>query len=85
MYGSHEFNKAALRYEVGISLYECKCMWINRSFNCGTQQDKPILESALKDTIALNKKVVADGNYMSTELGMHILATPHPMIQIQRS
>ena len=54
-------------------------MWINGPFKCGTQQDKPNFESALRDKIAPNKKVVADGGYVSSEPGMHVLATPNPM------
>ena len=54
-------------------------MWINGPFKCGMQQDKPNFESALRDKIAPNKKVVADGGYVSSEPGMHILATPNPM------
>ena len=78
-YWSHKFNKAALRYEIGISVYKSKCMWINGPFKCGMQQDLPNFKSALKDKIAPNKKAVSDRNYVSTEPGMHILATPNPM------
>jgi len=61
-YYSHKFQRSALAYEVGISIFTNQIVWINGPFPAGTG-DPDIFAMALKNQIPPGKKVVADSAY----------------------
>lgn len=63
-YYSHKSNSAALNYELGISIYESKLVWINGPFPAGTH-DVAVYqqENGLQSKIPLGKKVIGDEGY----------------------
>lgn len=61
---SHKFNHGALKYEIGFSVFKCKCVWINGPFKGGTH-DMVIFRDKLLKKIPEGKLVIADGGYSS--------------------
>ena len=62
---SHKFHKAALAYEVGISIFTDKCVWIEGPFPAG-KHDISIYRSKLKGVMkkkAPGKLAVGDRGY----------------------
>ena len=61
---SQKYNKAGLSYELGISIYYNKLVWINGPFPAG-RNDKQIFSASdgLKSKIPVGKKIVADEGY----------------------
>ena len=58
---SHKFKQAGLAYEIALSIYENKCVWINGPFAAG-KNDVSIFRSALKQRMA-GKLGIADKGY----------------------
>jgi len=77
-YASHKYNKAAYKYEVAVSVYESKCVWINGPYK-GTVHDITIFCNGLKAKILPGKKVIADKGYQSSRDDEHMLSTPNPL------
>jgi len=64
---SHKFGNAGLAYEIGISIFEQKVVWVNGPFKAGTS-DKVIFEKhGLKDNIPAGKRALADKGYRKME------------------
>ena len=61
-YYSHKFNRAAFSYELGISTYEQKLVWINGPFPAG-MHDITIYRAGLMQKIPVGKKVIGDEGY----------------------
>ena len=59
---SHKFNRAAVSYELAISTYEQKLIWINGPFPAGTH-DITIYRAALMRMIPEGKKIIGDAGY----------------------
>ena len=70
---SHKFNHPAFAYELGISIYENKLVWINGPFYAGVS-DITIFRSALKDRIPEGKKVIVDRGYEGEEADAGMLS-----------
>jgi DDE superfamily endonuclease len=68
---SHKFNKAALNYELGLSVYENKLIWMKGPVPASTH-DATIFKSELEGLIPRGKKVIADSVYS----GCQICETP---------
>jgi DDE superfamily endonuclease len=63
-YYSHKSNSAALNYELGVSIYESKLVWINGPYPAGTSDINVYRkENGLKSKIPPNKKVLGDEGY----------------------
>jgi len=62
-YFSHKSGRAGLDYEIGISIYESKVVWINGPFKAGRHDVKIFKEDGLMQMIPLGKRVVADRGY----------------------
>ena len=63
-YYSHKFNKAGLRYELGISLSESRLIWMNGPFKAGASDNAIFKNHGLKRKLKATKKmVIADGGY----------------------
>ena len=73
---SHKFNGPALAYEVAISIFHNKVVWINGPFKAG-ESDRQIFRKpgGLKEKIPLGKIVVADKGYTGEP---QIISTPNP-------
>lgn len=74
-YYSHKFNKAALNYEIAISVWENRVVWINGPFP-GGKHDITVFKEGLMAKIPKDKLVIADRGYVSQELTM--ISTPNP-------
>ena len=59
---SKKFNHGAVKYEIGMSLSEDKCVWVNGPFR-GAQHDLTIFHEALRYKIQRGKLVIADRGY----------------------
>ena len=59
---SHKYNHASVKYEIAISIFRPKCVWINGPFR-GGMNDMDIFRMGLKQKIAHGKIVVADQGY----------------------
>ena len=70
---SHKFKGPALDYEIGISLYENKVVWVNDPFKA-SKYDITIFRSALKAKIPKGKLVIADLGYRGEK---KIIAVPN--------
>ena len=64
MFYSHKYGKAALAYEIGVSVWRKKICWIKGPYPAG-KGDRDIYRLALKDKIPPGKKVIADRIYTS--------------------
>jgi len=64
---SQKFNHGALKYEIGISIFQSKCVWLNGPFPGGTH-DMRIFRSALLQEIPEGKLVVADRGYRTSNI-----------------
>lgn len=67
---SHKFKHGALRYEVGVAVYEDRIVWVNGPFKAGAKNDITILRDgqadgsgSLLDKLQPGKMVVADRGY----------------------
>lgn len=72
-YSSHKYSKkAALRYEIALSLKHSRIVWISGPHKAGLESDLGIFNSGLKKKILPGKKAVCDGTYK----GSAMLAKP---------
>ena len=62
-YYSHKFNHCAAKYELGISIFHSKLVWINGPFRGGRHDISIFREEGLRDKIQPGKMVIADGGY----------------------
>lgn len=61
-YFSHKINRAALNYEVALSLYDDKIVWVSNPYPASTH-DITVFRENLINLIPLNKKVIGDNGY----------------------
>ena len=70
-YYSHKFNRAALAYEVALSIFTSHVVWVSGPFPAGTQDPEIFaMPGGLKDKIRDGKKVIADSAYKRKTLPM---------------
>jgi len=81
-YYSHKFGSSGLDYEIGISIYKNRVVWINGPFKAGKHTDIKVFRAALKGKIPKGKLVVADLGYRGE---MKIIATPnsHDTVEVR--
>ena len=60
---SHKFKHAALKYEVGISVFEARVVWINGPYRGGQSDLNMLRHGGLLDKIVDGKKAIADRGY----------------------
>lgn len=67
-YYSHKFNSAGLSYEIALSLWSDRCIWVNGPFKAGTS-DLAIYKqpNGLHSVIPMGKKVIADDGYKCSD------------------
>ena len=74
---SHKFKHAAVKYEIGVAIYEDKIVWVNGPFRGGKHDLTIFREDGLKDRMPEGKMAVLDRGYKTSkpdEVG--VLATP---------
>lgn len=74
-YYSHKFHQAAVNYELGISIYDNKLVWMNGPFPAGTPDVSIFRNAGLKALIPAGKRVIADRGYRGENA---IISTPNP-------
>lgn len=67
---SHKFNGPAVRYEIAVSIKDCRIVWINGPYPAGIP-DKIMFEHRLKLKLFDFEKIEADSGY-----GGNHIATP---------
>jgi DDE superfamily endonuclease len=80
-YYSHKFNACALKYELAISIFTSKLVWMNGPFRGGKHDMTIFRDDGLKDKLqASGKLAIADGGYKSSDPDESmILAVPSKM------
>ncbi len=76
-YYSHKFKRAALNYELGISVYDNALVWLNGPSKA-SQHDITIFRSpnGLKELIPEGKRAIGDRGYASKR-DTNVLSTPN--------
>lgn len=70
-YYSHKFHRSALAYEVAISIFTSKVVWINGPFPAGTTDpDIFSMPNGLRSRMPAGKKCIADSAYNRKEFTM---------------
>jgi hypothetical protein len=59
---SHKFNHGAVKYEVAMSVFDSKCVWMSGPHR-GGKHDMMIFREGLKGKIRQDKKVIVDRGY----------------------
>ena len=75
---SYKHNAAGFLYEIGLSMAESSCVWINGPFEAGTYNDVKIFkEKGLYNKLkATKKRMIADGGYRGYP---KYVSTPNPL------
>jgi len=67
-YSSHKYSKkAALRYEIALSLKNSRVVWISGPHKAGADSDLKIFNEGLKHKMLPGKKAVCDGTYKGSK------------------
>jgi hypothetical protein len=75
---SKKFNHGALKYEIAMSVFSPKCVWISGP-HCGGKHDLTIFREGLKGKISPGKLVIADRGYVTSKADEKLLSTPDVM------
>jgi len=62
-YYSHKFNQAGLNYEIGLSVFESRLVWMNGPFKAGQNDITIFRNKGLMDKIPNGKRAIADRGY----------------------
>jgi hypothetical protein len=73
---SKKFNHGALKYEIAMSVFEPKCVWIYGPHR-GAEHDMTIFRQELKQKIKPWKRIIGDRGYISSQPDERILSTPN--------
>jgi len=63
---SMKFKHAALKYEIALSVYRPKCVWVNGPFR-GGMHDIDMFRAGLKARMPAGKRAIVDRGYRTTE------------------
>jgi DDE superfamily endonuclease len=72
---SHKFNHGAVKYEIGISVFDDQCVWISGP-HPGGKHDLTIFREGLKAKIRPGKLVIADRGYRTSRDDEAMLCPP---------
>jgi hypothetical protein len=75
---SKKFNHGAMKYEIAMSVFEPRCVWIYGPHR-GAKHDLTIFREQLKGKIKPWKKVIADSGYVSSQPDEIMLCPPNTM------
>lgn len=74
---SHKFKHAALKYEIGVAIYENRIVWVNGPFKGGRHDLTIFREDGLKDRMPEGKIAVLDRGYRTSKKDeVNVMATP---------
>ena len=73
-YYSHKFKQAGLGYELGVSVFLNRLVWMNGPFPAADHDIKVFREKGLKDMIPIGKKIIGDNGYRGEN---DIISTPN--------
>jgi DDE superfamily endonuclease len=73
-YFSHKFNQAAVGYELGLSVFDNRLVWMNGPFPAADHDIKVFREKGLKEMIPVGKKIIGDNGYRGENA---IIRTPN--------
>jgi hypothetical protein len=65
-----------LKYEIALSIFEAKCVWISGPHR-GGKDDMTIFQEGLKGKIQPGKKAIADRGYERQHADEQMLAQPN--------
>jgi DDE superfamily endonuclease len=74
-YYSHKFHQAGLNYEIGVSLFESRVVWVNGPFPAGQNDMKIFREQGLMAAIPPGKLLTGDNGYRGLP---YLISTPNP-------
>jgi hypothetical protein len=74
-YCSHKYRHCAVKYEIAVSIFKSKCVWISGPHR-GGKHDITIFREGLKDKIKQGKKLPVDRGYKSSKLDEGMLSPP---------
>jgi DDE superfamily endonuclease len=81
-YYSHKFNKAAVSYEIAISVFTNQLVWMNGPFPAGKTDIQVFRHEGLKDMIPAGKKAIGDKGYRG-EKGLVSTPSSHDHIDVR--
>lgn len=74
---SHKFKHAALKYEIGVAVYENKIVWCNGPFPGGRHDLTIFRDDGLKERMPEGKIAIADRGYQTSKPDeVNMIATP---------
>lgn len=65
-YYSHKINHGAVKYEIALSIFEPRCVWVNGPHPGGKHDLTILREGGLLDKVALGDLVIADRGYRTS-------------------
>jgi DDE superfamily endonuclease len=74
-YYSHKFHRAGVNYEIGVSLFTSRVVWVNGPFPAGHNDMKIFREQGLMDAIPPGKLITGDKGYRGLP---HLISTSNP-------
>lgn len=63
---SHKFNHAAVKYEIALSVFEPRCVWINGPYKGGKHDMTILREGGLLDKVYSGDLIIADRGYQTS-------------------
>jgi hypothetical protein len=75
---SHKFNHGAVKYEVAMSIFKPKCVWISGPHR-GGKHDMTIFREGLKQKIKPGGLGIVDRGYATSQLDERMLSQPNAM------
>jgi hypothetical protein len=73
-YYSHKFNSSAVDYELGISVFDHRLVWMNGPFKAGKPDINVFRDKGLKERIPAGKRIIGDNGYRNEYA---IISTPN--------
>jgi hypothetical protein len=73
---SHKYKHGAVKYEIALSIFKPKCVWISGPHR-GGKHDLTIFREGLKNKIKPGKKAIVDRGYATSEPDEKMLSQPN--------
>ena len=72
---SHKFNHGAVKYEIGMSVFDAKCVWISGPHR-GGKHDLTVWREGLKARMPPGKRAIVDRGYDTSAADERMLSQP---------
>jgi hypothetical protein len=79
---SHKYNGPGLMYELALSLYDSKLVWLKGPISAGTS-DLAVYKSDLKQRIPVGKKIIVDRGYRDKKDPRLVTPNSHDSPELQ--